>query len=136
MGFFCLLAGVCAWARVAAEGGVGDLGGGAGREVAAQGASTALRCSQDGRAAKLASLTGVRCAQTGGGESEGGSALRAPPVLLRASPPTRRPHPTPHPLPGGSGGVEVQGERGMALALPAYEAPNDCKALCCAWHYP
>ena len=70
--------------------------------------------------------------------SEGGGADRhsLPLFPLRASPPTRRPHPTPHPLPGGSGGVEVQGERGMALALPAYEAPNDCKALCCAWHYP
>ena len=39
----------------------------------------------------------VRCTQTGCGESEVGSALRAPPDLLRSSPPAKRPRPDPPP---------------------------------------
>ena len=56
----------------------------------------------------------VRAVRTGCGESEGGSApLRyAPPVPLRSSPPTRRPRPTPHALPGGSGDRGAQGRQG------------------------
>ena len=134
LGFFCLLAGVCAWARVAAEGGVGDQGGGAGREVAAQGASTALRCSQDGVSPDTDSPCGlsvpgerhrplagglcgrthfthcVRFVQTGGRESDVGSGLRPPPRLLRSSPPASCPRPASRPVTGGSGGGGVRCE--------------------------
>ena len=98
------------------RGGRGGSGGGAraGGRRAQRGDCAAVLAGRARRTTHCApcthSVRSVRFVQTMRGESEGGSALRAPPVLLRSSPPTRRPRPTPHPLPGGSGHGEVQGE--------------------------
>ena len=80
------------------------------------------------------SVRSVRFVQTMRGESEGGSALRAPPAPLRSSPPTRRPHPTPHPLPAGSGGSEVQGRGAGCRSSSAFLDPppgGRKAAFCC-----
>ena len=75
------------------------------------------------------SVRSVRCVQTMRGESEVGSApLRyAPPVPLRSSPPARRPRPTPHALPGGSGDRGAQGRQGWrrsSLLAPSWWQAN------------
>ena len=87
------------------------MSGGGARAGGLRFAPTALRCSQDGRAAQLVSLTAFATLGQWAASQRVEARLRAPPVLLRASPPTRRPHPTPHPLPGGSGSSGAQGER-------------------------